>query len=193
MCATRSPIENSGYTTWWAPTFSRIWPCLRVIALAQMSATPTSASATTVSTLASMSAPIATTARSKSPTPSWASACSSVLSAWTTWVSSSAQRSTSSASSSTARTSLPICTSDCATAVPNRPSPITTTEAASFVLCFLADNGALLRQVVVVVAGLQRERGGHGDGAHPADVHQHHQRELCGRGQVGGDAGRKAD
>ena len=55
--------------------------------MAQISATPSSVRASTVSTLASMSVPMPTTARPNSATPSWRSASSSVESAWTTWVS----------------------------------------------------------------------------------------------------------
>ena len=77
-----------------------------------------------------------------------------------------------------ARTSVPIATNDCATAVPNLPSPMTTTDVASRVLCFLANNWTLLREVEVTVTSLQCEGRSHGDGADSPDEHQHRQRQL---------------
>src|SRR5680860_476164 len=191
--ATRSPMVVSGNTTWWAPTRSRICPCLWVIALAQMSCTPASARASTVSTLASMSAPMATTACSKSATPSWCRACSSVESACATWVSSSDHLSTSSGLSSTAITSRFNRTSEDATETPNRPKPITSTGVASFLLFFLANDGSLLGQTVVTMAGLERQRRGYGDRAYSSNEHQRHQDQLCRCRKVRGDARRKPD
>src|SRR5215213_10216038 len=152
-----------------------MWPCFLLIAFAQTSATPASTKARTVNTLASISVPIATTARSNWPTPSWRSASSSVLSAWTTYVSWSDHRSTSSGSSSIASTSCPIRTNDSATAVPKRPSPITTIEVDGWVRALLANNRALLGEVVVVVPVLERQCRRHRDGAHSSHVHQDHQ------------------
>src|SRR3712207_3970364 len=170
-----------------------MWPCLRLIALAHTSATPASTSASTVRTLASTSVPIATTARSNWPTPSWRSASSSVLSACTTWVRVCDHFSTSSPSSSIASTSWPIRTSDCATAIPKRPSPMTTTDVWLLVRTFLANNGSLLGQVVVVVPGLERQRRRHRDGAHSSDVHQDDERRLGADRHLGDDTGRQPD
>src|SRR3712207_1624360 len=165
-------------------------PCFSPSAFAQMSLTPSSLSASTVSTLASMSVPMPTTARSNSCTPSRRSVSPLVESAWTTWVSRSAQDCTSPASSSMPSTSCPRRTSDSATAPPNRPRPITTTlslrgEGA------LANDGALLRVAVGPLPAAQREAGRDGDGPDPPEEHQGHEEGLAGRRQVGGGPGRQ--
>src|SRR3712207_5316860 len=170
-----------------------MWPCFLLIALAQTSVTPASTSASTVRTLASTSGPSATTARSDWPTPSCLHASSSCLSACTPRVKKWDHRSTSSPSSSIASTSWPIRTRDCATAMPKRPSPMTATEVWLLVRTFLANNGTLLGQVVVVVPGLEGQRRRHRDGAHSSDVHQDDERRLGADRHLGDDTGRQPD
>ena len=103
--ATRSPVSASGKTTWCAPTECRIFACFSETARAQICSMPSSARASTVSTLASSDAPIATTTRRKSAIPSWRSTASSVLSACTTRSRSDDQCWTRAGSRSTASTS----------------------------------------------------------------------------------------
>src|SRR6478736_2150671 len=173
--------------TWCAPTRLRMLPCFAVSAFAQMSGTPASDRASTVSRLDSTFEPIATTAWSNCPTPSCRSTSSSEQSAWTTWMSWSAQIATSRESCSIARTSTPSWTRVEATAVPNRPRPATRTDPVSCLL--LADNGALLGQAVVMVLGPQCQRGGNRDRADACHEHEPHQGQLRGRRQSRRDAG----
>src|SRR5215212_1313616 len=167
-------------------------PCFSPSAFAQMSCTPSSLSASTVSTLASMSPPMPTTACANSCTPRRRRVPPSVVSAWTTWVRRSAQDCTSSASTSMPSTSCPRRTSDSATAPPNRPRPITATLSLRGE-GFLANDGALLRIAERPPPGLQREAGRDGHGADPAEEHQRHEEGVAGGGQAGGDAGGQPD
>src|SRR5215217_118741 len=165
-------------------------PCFSPSAFAQMSCTPSSLSASTVSTLASMSPPMPTTACANSCTPRRRRVPPSVASDWTTWVRRSAQDCTSSASTSMPSTSCPRRTSDSATAPPNRPRPITATLSPRGDGA-LANDGALLRITVRPLPAAQRQTGRDGDGPHPAEEHQGHEDGLAGRPEVGGGAGRQ--
>src|SRR3954454_11268655 len=168
----------------------RIVPWRRLVAFAQISATRSSVSASTVSTLASRSVPMPTTARPTEATPSCRSTSTSVASAATTCVSRSAYDWTSRSSESTASTGCPSRTRESATAPPKRASPMATTASD---LLDSANDGPRFRVAVQTGAGVEGERGGHGDRADPAAEHQGDQDELGRPAQVVGHAHRETD
>src|ERR687896_1054107 len=192
-----------------------------VIALAQMSGTPSSTSTEVVRMLASRSVPMATTARPNSPAPSWRRTSRSVVSASRTWVRSSAWSCTILGSASTPSTSWPSSISVSARALPNRPSPITSTPSSgtvlgrrpridvaftysaapegppharrAYVAGVLANDRSLLRVAVAGLAVAQGERGGQCNRARPAEEHEQDQDVLGGQGKLGGDPGGQPD
>src|SRR3954451_19876551 len=177
--------------TWFAPMRSRILPCDREIAFAQICWIPRSTRFAVMSTLASMEEPTATTAIPNSRAPSWRRASMLRASACTACVTRSDHFCTSAESASTAKTSRSRRSSCPAVAAPNRPRPITRTGA----LCGMrsTNDRPLLGSGEQLPALAGRE--GRGEG-HRADAAHEHRRthhvlarivERCG--EAGAEAG----
>src|SRR5690606_15651641 len=205
--ATRWPMSCSGYTTCWAPTRSRMRPCWRLTAFAQIEGTPRSSSAAVARTLASMW-PMPTTAWRTSAAPSWRSTSTFVTSPSTTWVSSWAARCTTLGSTSTPSTSIPRRTSSAPTAAPKRPRPRTRTCSPGRGGCsgrrsvrriesgpgasgcwWSANDRPLFRVPVQALALAGHERREQGGGPDPPEEHEPDEEHLGRVGQAGGDAG----